>query len=351
MAEKQPVRLVDVARAAGVSRGTASNVFNNPAIVRQELRERVETAARTLGYFGPDPKARLLRAGKVNSIGVIPPAELGIAETLRNPVFLQFMLGVSEVCDAEGASLVMIPGKPGGAGPGSALVDGFIFGRAENLEMLKPAQLRRLPFTVVDFDAGPEVSAVKVGAREGCAAAVRHLLQLGHSRFAIVSFLRDTGPARLHRGLGGYLAAFAGAGIDREKLLGYSDAFTEASISLEDVPIIQANPWDANAARLVLDAAPDATAIVSMSVMQAIAIVKEAQRRSISVPEQLSVIGYNDIADAQTCTPPITTIDTRSVEKGRLAAQLLFAGGPPRQIILPAPLILRNSTAPARRST
>ncbi|HMN85481.1 MAG TPA: LacI family DNA-binding transcriptional regulator, partial [Bauldia sp.] len=61
-------RLADVARAAGVSQGTASNVFNRPELVRAEVRERVEAAARSLGYAGPDPKGRLLRAGKVNAI-------------------------------------------------------------------------------------------------------------------------------------------------------------------------------------------------------------------------------------------------------------------------------------------
>ena len=74
--EKNPViRLVDVAEAAGVSRGTASNVFNNPELVRPKLRQKVQAAVRELGYLGPDPKGRLLRAGKFNAIGVMPPSE------------------------------------------------------------------------------------------------------------------------------------------------------------------------------------------------------------------------------------------------------------------------------------
>ncbi|MFN0194970.1 MAG: LacI family DNA-binding transcriptional regulator, partial [Aestuariivirga sp.] len=73
MSKKSVTRLIDVAKAAGVSRGTASNVFNNPGMVRPQLRERVEAAARALGYLGPDPKAQGLRAGKCNAIGVVPP--------------------------------------------------------------------------------------------------------------------------------------------------------------------------------------------------------------------------------------------------------------------------------------
>ncbi|TIP69219.1 MAG: LacI family transcriptional regulator, partial [Mesorhizobium sp.] len=64
------MRLADIARAAGVSHGTASNVFSRPEIVREEVRERVKAAAEAMGYAGPDPKGRLLRAGKVNAIGV-----------------------------------------------------------------------------------------------------------------------------------------------------------------------------------------------------------------------------------------------------------------------------------------
>src|SRR5271166_4056397 len=78
---KNVARLVDVAKAAGVSRGTASNVFNNPELVRPKLRQRVEAAARELGYLGPDPKGRLLRAGKFNSIGVMPPSDWGVVDS------------------------------------------------------------------------------------------------------------------------------------------------------------------------------------------------------------------------------------------------------------------------------
>ena len=190
-------KLVDVARAAEVSVATASNVFAHPERVRPAVRERVGAAAQALGYLGPDPTARLMRAGKVNAIGVIPPGNWGVHDTLRNPVFYQFLLGVAQACDEAGVNLLVSCDlhRPGAA---SAVVDGFIFTRVEHMGDVEPARLRRLPFVVMDSDPGPEVSSVCIDARAGSALAARHLLELGHRRFAIMSFLRDFGPPRFH---------------------------------------------------------------------------------------------------------------------------------------------------------
>ena len=160
-------KLADVARAAEVSVATASNVFAHPERVRPAMRERVEAAARALGYLGPDPTARLMRAGKVNAIGVIPPGNWGVHDTLRNPVYQQFLLGVAQACDEAGVNLLVSSDlhRPGAA---SAVVDGFIFARVEHMGDIEPARLRRLPFVVLDSDPGPEVNSVRVDARGGC---------------------------------------------------------------------------------------------------------------------------------------------------------------------------------------
>jgi DNA-binding LacI/PurR family transcriptional regulator len=340
-------RLIDVARAAGVSRSTASNVFNQPEVVRPKLREQVEAAARELGYLGPDPKGRLLRAGRFNALGVKPPSEWGVVDALRNPVFDLFLFGVGEICDERGANLVIMPDRPGNHSIRTALVDGFIFGRVEHLAEIESARLRRLPFAVVDFDPGPSASAVRVDARTGCYAAARHLTELGHRRFGILSFLRSDGPARVHPAGQHRGPEAAGLPSDQAKFRGYADALAEAGVAIDDVPMVQADPWDRDAARMMLDAAPEATAILSMSVMQGIAVIEEARRRGRSVPRDLSVVGYNDIPDAARCDPPLTTVDGMGVQKGRAAARMVFDGGPPRHEILQPRLIMRASTGPA----
>ncbi len=341
--------LRDVANKAGVSRSTASNVFAHPEIVRAEVRERVAEAALALGYLGPDPKAKLLRHGKVNAIGIVPPGEWGVSDSLRNPVYHQFLLGVAETCDELGASLVIIPDRNGNGGVRTALVDGFIFGRIEHLHETEPARLRRLPYVVMDVDAGPDVSSVRVDSRAGGYLAARHLIELGHRRFGIMSFLRGFGPTRYHppgvpRG-----PEAAGMATDQEKLLGYAEALAEAGLDIADVPIVQAQPWDGDAAAMMLDVAPDATAILSMGVMQGIAMLDEARRREISVPRDLSVVGFNEIPEAAKSTPALTTVDGKAAEKGRIAARIIFEPGPVRRELLPPRLIMRASTAQPRR--
>ena len=340
-------RLADVARAADVSLGTASNVFAHPERVRAEVRERVEAVARALGYAGADPMGRLLREGTVNAIGVVAPGNWGVADALRNPVYRQFMTGAAETCDARGANLVVVS-DPERGGVRTALVDGFILSRVEHIRDIEPVRRRRLPFVLIDFDAGPEIGSVRVDARAGAREAARHLVALGHRQFAILSFLRDFAPALLYPPGGARPPEAAGMQIDQEKFAGYREALAEAGIAIDTVPMVQAHPWDPAAARLLLDAAPGATAILAMAAMQAIAVMGEARRRGLSVPHDLSVVGFNDIPEAAASVPPLTTVDGMSEEKGRIAARMLFEGGPVRQEVLATRLILRGSTATAR---
>lgn len=338
------VRLSDVATAAGVSLGTASNVFAHPERVRPEVRERVETEARRLGYHGPDLKGRLLREGRFNALGLLPPADLGIADAILNPVFRNFIRGVAESCDEAGANLVLISDREHGRGVTTALVDGVVLSRVEHLAEVEPARLRRIPVAVMDFDPGPDMSSVRSDARAGAYAAARHLLDLGHRRFAILSFLRSFGPPIFHPPGFSRSPSAAGMSVDEAKLLGYAEALAEAGIDVNSVPMVQGEAWGDTASRLLFDVAPDATAFLSMSVMQALELLKEAKRRGIVVPRDISVVGFNDLPEAAVSDPPLTTVDGMNYEKGRLAARLVLERGPPRHAILPARLIVRGST-------
>ena len=108
---QRTVTLLEVAKAANVSKTTVSNVFSRPERVRPVLRERVEAAARELGYAGPDPKGRMLSSGKVNAIGVVPVGNFGITLFFTHEYNNAFLAGVAQTCEERGVGLSLVSGR------------------------------------------------------------------------------------------------------------------------------------------------------------------------------------------------------------------------------------------------
>ena len=342
--------LDDVGRAAGVSRGTVSNVFNRPELVRPELRERVEAAARALGYGGPDPKGRLLKEGKFNAIGFMPPGAYAMAEMIRSPYGRELVFGAALACDAAGATLSLVNGTDDTrmASIREALVDGFILGHAIDIDLVTSAKRRRLPFVILESDAGPDVNSIKIDGRSGALAVIQHLTALGHTKFAILSVRRTAGPAIVHMPGETDRALESAFALDHERLNGFRDALAKADLLLKDMPIIETTPGDPEAGAVVFDRCPGATAIVTMSDWQAITVLDEAVRRGIDVPGHVSVTGFDGTAESARTMPPLTTVAQDIVGKGRLAAEIVLANDAPRQVVLPVELVVRGSTAAPR---
>lgn len=342
--------LDDVAKAAGVSRGTVSNVFNRPNVVRSELQERVRKAAQALGYGGPDPKGRLLKEGRFNAVGFMPPGAYAIADVLRSPYGRELVLGVSQACDEAGATLSLVNGADDRrvASIRESLVDGFILGISADIEVIRSAQHRRLPFVLLESDAGLDVNSIRIDGRSGAIAAVRHLTGLGHRKFVVLSIRRGSGPPILHPPSPTGHSLRDGFALDHERLDGFRHALAHAGLSLDDMPVIETTPGDPAAGAAVLDNFPDATAIVTMSDWQAITILEEARQRGIDVPGQVSVIGFDGTGEAARTVPPLTTVAHDIIGKGRLAARIIFDNAPARQIVLPVELLVRGSTARPR---
>jgi DNA-binding LacI/PurR family transcriptional regulator len=352
-------KLVDVAKAAGVSQGTASNVFNRPELVRTEVRARVEDVARELGYSGPNPKGRLLRSGKAHAIGVIPPGAFGVSMMFHDPWMRDFMAGVSDVCEEWGAGLSMVSGRDDQKTSGirNALVDGFILFTVDDARRVEEAKRRKLPIVIMHSTVGPEVSSVNVANRDGMRAAARHLVALGHRRFGIMSSLRIAAAPVLHPPTGAPHALVAAIEGDRDRLAGIEDALAEAGVSINAVPLVEAcgSPeeeatFGINPAALLLDSAPDITAVIALTDVMAIGVLDETRRRGMIVPRDLSVVGFDDIAAAALTDPPLTTVSQPTQEQGRVAGRILLEDGPPRHEMLPTTLVVRGSTAPPRRS-
>lgn len=348
--KRASVRLIDVATLAHVSQGTASNVFNKPEQVSEETRTRVFLAAEELGYKGPDPVGRLLRAGKTNTIGVLISNPL--SHFFTDPIARSFMRGIASVCDQRGIGITLVTAQDKTKAAQTircALVDGFVVHCLEDdAHLVALAQNRNLPLAVVDAQVVTGVSHITIDDENGARLAMEHALSLGHRRIGILALnLKGDGahgvpsPQRLDD------ISFA---VSRKRMRGYKVALEKMDLSLQPELIFECGnnrQMGATGAAHLLSLKNPPTAIITMSDLIALGVLDHARMHKIDVPDQLSVIGYDDMPDAALSDPPLTTINQPSVEKGRLAAIAVLDGETSEQSkVLPVELIIRESTAP-----
>lgn len=352
---RKSVTLLDVAKAANVSKSTVANAFNRPKLLRPQLLARIEAAAAELGYLGPDPKGRVLSLGRVNAIGLVPFGRFGVSQFFKAPFQRDFLAGVAQACEERGVGLSLVSGRDDQDAWGirSALVDGFIFTGVDQVALLK-ASNRHLPFVVIDQSEDSNIASVNTDNRVGARDVVRHLLALGHRRFAIASPQYSSRPPSFHPPAKGG-RQFVAPGLPLvEKLSGVADALAEAGLSLDDVPIAEAcgTPEEEKAfgsgAAMILDRAPEATAIIGLVDSIALAVLRKAAERGLKVPEDLSVVGFDDLPEAAQSQPPLTTVRVPAADNGAAAVRLLLDKGPPRHVLVPVVLVVRASTAPPR---
>ncbi len=345
---EKSARLVDVAKRAGVSRGTVSNVFSHPELVRDEVREHVREVAKQLGYRGPDPKGRLLRAGKFNAIGVATAEPLGYF--FDDPFARELMMGISAACDAHGAGLSLVSAMDRerlGWSIDSALVDGFVLLCIEGGERLvELTRARQLPFVALALGKpDPTISAIGIDDVHGGELAARHLVDLGHRDLAILAleFTND------------HVGFISDAEIDaalystsRDRMVGYRKVFREAGIDPASVPVFETHHDQptVSAALEAIFAIKHPTALLCMSDRIAMLAIDWLKARGLSVPTDVSVIGFDGVPESARATPPLTTIAQPIAAIGRRAVELILeADGDIHRETLPLELVVRASTA------
>jgi DNA-binding LacI/PurR family transcriptional regulator len=334
-----PPTLAAVADHLGVSRTTVSNAYNRPDQLSPALRERVLAAARELGYGGPDPVARSLRRGRAGSLGLVFDHHLRYI--FSDPAAVLFLGGVAAGCEEAGTGLALVPQLPEGAAEvvRSALVDGYVmFCTPEEDERLEAVRARGLPYVLVDYSpdvAGPRVN---VDDRGGARAAAQHLVDLGHRRLGVV-----LPPGSLEVPASGPRWRWF---IRHERLEGWRAPLEEAGVDLSAVAVESALGTDLDAghraAATLLDRAARPTAIVCFSDVLALGVLAAARERGIRVPQELSVVGFDDIAEAAGAA--LTTVHQPHAAKGERAVTLLTEGGD--DVVLPTELVVRASTGP-----
>lgn len=331
----------DVARAAGVSVGTVSNVINRPDLVAERTRLRVQDVIHRLGYVRSE-SARQLRAGSSRIIGLL-------VLDMRNPFFVDVARGAERTARAAGLGVMVCNSAQDPAEEAEYLslfaeqrVRGVLVTPADptgdNLAVLRR---RGIPFVLVDRVAGSDDDcSVSVDDVAGGAMAVRHLLAAGHREIAYVR-----GPAVLQQVIdrrSGALAALAEFGLG-------PGALTELETRGLDVAAGR------DAGSRLLGLSPRPTAVFCANDLMALGVLQSLYAAGVRVPEQVALVGYDDIEFAAAAAVPVTSVRQPSEEMGRLAAEMLLeevsgdAGGHRhRQVVLQPELAVRSSSLAAR---
>jgi DNA-binding LacI/PurR family transcriptional regulator len=351
-------RIADVAREAGVSKTAVSFAFNSPERLSAETAVRIREVAGALGYR-PNPVARMLTQRQTMTLGVLTPQALAVI--FSNPFFALFSEGVAHAAEDLGYELHFISPLHGSLAlaVGRSTVDGVVaIGLSADHPEVEQIRGAGLPMVLVDSDDLPEHSSVIVDDEAGARAAAEHLVALGHRDVVVMAVegpeqpREDDAPAPqparpsegvTARRLRGYVAAFeaAGAGIP-------ADHVVAGRASIEGGASAFHRAW-------ALGLRP--TAVLAMSDAMAIGAMSAARELGLRIPDDLSVVGFDDIDLAAHVDPPLTTVHQPIRQKGADAVRLLLAeveqreANRPEHLRLETRLIVRASTgtAPHRR--
>lgn len=349
------VTLQSIADRTGVSRMTVSNAFSRPDQLSAELRERILAAAEELGYVGPDPAARALARGTVGAVGVLLTDRL--SDAFRDAVATSFLAAVADALSARGLALTLLtPATGEGSVPArDVAVDGaLVYVCDPDSPDLAWLTKRGLPMVGVDQAPAPDLSTVNVDDRVGARAAAQHLLDLGHRRIGVLTLGKDD-ESRLMDAADPEVRGFAAA----ERLTGWLSVLGPAGIA----PTVALSPYRPpeaayDGARLLLTLPDRPTAVLCFSDAFAAETVRAARDLGLSVPGDLSVVGYDDSSLSRLVDPPLSTVRQDLAAKAEAAVSKLVdvmasaKRGEPANIertVLATELLLRGSTGPAPR--
>jgi LacI family transcriptional regulator len=325
----------DVAALAGISYTTVSHVLNGTRPVSPEARIKVEAAITRLGYV-PSGVARSLKAKATSTIGLLIPNG-------SNPYFAELARGIEDHCERNGYSVILCNSDDDSDKQRRYLrvllerrIDGLIVATVGgDSEFAQALALVKVPMVLVDRPLeGVEADLVQINHEQGGYLATRHLLELGHRRIACLGGPADTLVAQ-------------------ERLAGYRRAMAEVGQAVQQQWLINTEFTSAAgysaAAHLLAENAP--TAIFAGNDMIGIGILRAAAERGLRVPQDLSIVGFDDIAVSRYLYPALTTVGQSILQLGeRAAAQLLARLGQrnkslPEHTVVAPTLVLRESTA------
>ena len=334
MRRKQAVTVYDIALAAGVSPATVSRVLRGTSPVAEEKRQKVLAATESL-HYRPNPMAQDLASGRSQTVGLVIPDTVssfwgrlvkGIESALRAQDY-HLLIVSAETWETETRALDLLVNHQ---------VDGLVIAGGWTLEEDVVAVVGELPIVAV-CRAFREDSRIFVPNREGARRAVEHLLELGHLEIAHISGIAEAADAQ-------------------ERAAGYRDALEAAGVAFDPALVAEGDfrmGGGVTAMDRLIDSQAAFTAVFAASDQTALGAMLSLHRRGLKVPDDVSVVGFDDETFAAYCWPPLTTVHQPIFEMGQSAANHLiarFRGGNPPLPSFDAPLLVRQSTAPPNPS-
>jgi LacI family transcriptional regulator len=330
--------IFDVARVAGVSYSTVSRVVNGLPNISRATRERVESAMLELGYT-THLSARALATGRSNQIGLL-------VQQLEDPFFLGIIAGADRAVMDAGFDLLLCTTHDRREKE-TAYVSRLTNGMVDGLLVLMPRSLpdwldqlvaAHTPFVLIDHDGeAPGADVVNAANEDGARAVTEHLVRLRHRRIAHITGAVQTGSSH-------------------SRIAGWRAALDAARIPVRDELIVEGDyeePRGREAASqlLSLPARRRPTAIFASNDRTAMGVYQAAAERGIRIPDELSVVGFDDEPSAARMTPPLTTVRQPTREMGRagverLVERMRHPDVPAERVMLPVELVVRGSTAP-----
>ncbi len=337
----------DVARVAGVSLGTVSNVLNNHPTVSEENRTKVINAVQKLNYR-PNTAARTLKTKISKSIGLVIP-------DITNPFFPELARGVEDAAKKAGLT-VFLCNNDRNIDKEREYIDVLISKNVDGIILVKPkidtseidAIYKKSNLVLVDFtDTKPEYDIVNVDDHNGTLSAMNLLYEFGHRRIAFIQGIKDSQNSQ----------------SSKYRYESYAQ-FLSSKGSFLDEDLVKKGNYDwysgYTATVELLRQINTPTAIFSTNDLMAIGAMKAIEERRLKVPFDISVMGYDDIDMASLCTPKLTTIRQPKYEMGIAAVNMLVnrlnkskedIQGKGNHIILKTEVVLRESVGYAREIT
>jgi alanine racemase len=335
-------RIADVAREAGVSKTAVSFAFNSP----ERLSTETAPHPRADNLATPHPVARMLSQRETLTIGVLTPQALSVI--FSNPFFGAFNEGVAIAAEASGYALYFISPLHGSLARAMsrATVDGVVaIGLSDDHPEVEQIRRAGVAIVLVDSTALPEHGSVQVDDIGGARAAAEHLIALGHRDVLIIG-VEPPAPS----------SAMDPGGVIARRLRGYRDAFATVGVEIRDDQIV-VGPASIEGGMAALNSAWEdglrPTAVLAMSDAMAIGAMRALRDMRLTIPGDVSVVGFDDIDLAQHVDPPLTTVHQPIRRKGEEAVRLLLtvvqrrALAKPEHSRLETRLIVRGSTGPA----